>query len=321
MNTDTLRVFVEVVRRGGFSAVARQRNVDPSSISRGIASLEEELGVRLFQRTTRRVVPTDAARAYFDRVEHLIDELEQASTVAKDHDDEPRGPLRITAPISFAQVNLVPLLPGFSKSFPLVSFDLVFTDTFLDLVGERIDLAIRLGRLADSSLVAHRLAAMRYALCASPRYLRERRAPRTPSDLATHDCLHYQVVGAPAVWRFRAAADAPVTEVRVRGRVVATNGMTLKQCAVAGMGLLLLPRWNVAEELRSGALVTLLPEYEATLSDFDGAAWMIYPSRSYLPRKVRVFADYLKEAFAAGSPAERGLGAGSPPRRRSTRSR
>lgn len=314
MEIETLRTFVDVMRRGSFAVVARDRNVDPSSISRTIAKLEEHLGVRLFNRTTRSLSSTEAAVAYFDRIEVMVDDLERAALAAADSGEKPRGTLRITAAVTFAQLNLVPLLPEFSRLYPELSFDLVLTDRFLDLVDERIDIAVRLGRLADSSLIAHRLCDMVYVVCASPEYLRRHGRPKTPADLERHECLRYPVQGYGARWSFR-EGDGPAFDVRVRGRVVASNGLALRQCAVAGMGILMLPRWNVAEELRSGRLVELFPEHQATASEFDTAAWMLYPSRGYLPLKVRAFADFLKAKFEHGAPAEAGLA----PRGRSRR--
>jgi DNA-binding transcriptional LysR family regulator len=306
MDIDTLRLFVEVMQRGSFAAVARERNVDPSSVSRTVATLESQLGVRLFQRTTRHLTPTEAALAYFDQVEPLVAQLERAALMAGDSGDVPRGTLRITAAVTFAQVNLVPLLPEFAKRYPELSFELLLTDKFLDLVEERVDLALRLGRLTESTMIAHRLCDMVYVAAASPEYLRRRGQPKTPSELEHHECLRYPVTGYGPRWRFRAAGGV-VTEVPVHGRVVATNGVALRQCAAAGMGVLMLPRWNIAEELRSGALVELFPDYQATASEFDNGVWLLYPSRSYLPLKVRLFADFLKEKFKHGAPAEAGF--------------
>ncbi len=310
MDIDTLRTFIDVMRRGSFARVARDRSVDPSSISRTIATLEQQLGVRLFNRTTRQLSPTEAALAYFDRLEPVVDELLRATSIASDSADRPHGTLRLTAAVSFAQVNLVPLLPEFAHRYPALNFELVLTDKFLDLVEERIDLAVRLGRLPDSSLVAHRLCDMTHTVCASPEYLRRNGRPTVPAELEQHDCLRYPVPGHGPRWRFRQGDGAPI-EVPVRARVSATNGMALTQCAVAGLGILMLPRWNIARELRSGELVDLFPDYQVTASEFDAAAWMLYASRTYLPCKVRVFADFLKEKFKHGIPAEAGL-AGNP---------
>jgi DNA-binding transcriptional LysR family regulator len=306
MEIATLRTFVEVMRRRSFTSVAQVLSVAPSSISRTIAGLESELGVRLFHRTTRKLSPTEAALAYFDRVEPMVVELERAASVAADSGETPRGVLRVTAAAAFAQVNLVPLLPEFSRRYPELRFDLILTDTFLDLVAERIDLAIRLGRLDESSLIAHRLCGIVYSVCASPEYLRSRGRPKTPHDLERRDCLRYPVPGYGPRWRFRKGDGEPF-EVPISGRIVANSGAALAQSAADGMGIVMLPRWILADELRKGTVVELFPDYCATASEFDIAAWMVYPSRSYLPRKVRVFADFLKEKFRAGAPAEAGL--------------
>jgi DNA-binding transcriptional LysR family regulator len=306
MEIATLRTFVEVMRRRSFTSVAHVLDVAPSSISRTIAALESELGVRLFHRTTRNLSPTEAGLAYFDRIEPMVAELERAASVAADSSERPRGLLRVTAIGEFAQINLVPLLPEFSRRFPELRFELVLTDKLLDLVEERIDLAVRLARLAESSLIAHRLCDVVYVVCASPEYLRKRGRPKTPHDLERHECLRYPIPGYSARWRFR-KGDGDIFEIPILGRLVANNGAALVQSAAAGMGIILLPRWFMADELRKGSLVELFPDYRATASEFDVAAWMLYPSRSYLPQKVRVFADFLKEKFRAGAPAEAGL--------------
>lgn len=301
------------MRRGSFASAARALEIAPSSVSRTIATLEDELGVRLFNRTTRNLSPTDPAIAYFERIEPAVQELEQAALVATDSDETPRGLIRVTAAVSFAQVNLIPLLPEFSRRHPKVQFELILTDRLSDLVEDRIDLAVRLGRLADSSLVAHRLCDMVHVTCASPDYVRRRGRPETPEDLARHDCLRHPLQGYRG-WRFRRPGGEPV-EVAVSGHVVANHGAALVACATAGMGIVTMPRWLVADALRSGALVQVLTDYEVTVSEFDVAAWIVYPSRSHLPWKVRVFADFLKREFRGGAPGERGLGALTKPAR------
>jgi len=306
MEIDALRTFVEVVRRGSFAAVARDRNADPSSISRAIAGLEQQLGVRLFHRTTRQLSPTASGVAYFERVEPMIAELERAALEATDSGDTPRGTLRITAAVGFAEANLVPLLPAFAARYPEVSFDLLLTDRFLDLVEDRLDLAIRLGRLTESSLVANRLCDLVFVVAASPDYLRRYGRPQSPTELEHHQCLRYPIAGYGPVWRFRDDAGV-ITDVPVRGGVTATNVVSLGRCAANGMGMVLLPRWTIADYLRSGELVDVFPGVDATHSEFDAAAWLVYPSRRYLPLKVRAFADYLKRAFAHGPPAEAGV--------------
>ncbi len=195
MDVRTLRTFVEVVRRGGFAAVAREHNLDPSAVSRAVTGLEDELGLRLFHRTTRRLVPTEAGAVYFERVEPLVEELERARLKATDVGETPKGTLRIAAPVSFSQLNLVPLLPELAERYPELFFDLVLTDAALELLEERIDVALRLGPLPASGLVAHELVPMITRVCASPAYLERYGHPGAPSELASHNCLLLNMPG------------------------------------------------------------------------------------------------------------------------------
>jgi DNA-binding transcriptional LysR family regulator len=184
MDTDTLTTFVEVVRRGSFAAVARERAVDATTVSRAIAGLERELDLRLFQRTTRQLRLTEAGAIYFERVEPLVDELQKARLAAGDVDAQPRGVLRVSCPVSFAQLNLLPLLPAFARQYPEIHFDLVLTDVLVDLITEQLDVAIRVGPLYDSTLIAHKLCPYVARVCATPGYLRTHGRPRSPAELA-----------------------------------------------------------------------------------------------------------------------------------------
>lgn len=327
MDVAALRTFVDVVRRGSFAAVARDRGVDPSAVSRAVAALEAELGLRLVHRTTRRLSPTEAGAAYFDRVEALVEELERAQLQAADAGRRPTGTLRVSAPVSFALLNLVPLLPAFAERYPELAVDLVLTDAALDLVVERVDVAVRIGARGDAgpggaSLVARRLAPMVFHACASPAYLARRGRPAEPAALADHSCLLLDVPGITDRWRFR-GPDGRTTEVEARGPLRTSNALALKACALAGMGVILQARWIVGRELRAGALVDLFPEHAASahasahaagaaagpaLGTPDGAlaAWLVYPSRTYLPLKVRAFVDHCAAAFRGGSPGETG---------------
>ncbi|MBM3558523.1 MAG: LysR family transcriptional regulator [Alphaproteobacteria bacterium] len=303
MDTEILEIFVEAVRRGSFAAVARDRGVDPSSISRAIATLESDLGVRLLQRSTRRLAPTEAGMIYFERVESIVEELGRARALAADAGKRPTGRLRVAAPVSFTQLNIVDLLPEFAAAYPDLSLDLVLTDATVDLVTERIDVALRMGPLADSLLVAHRLAPLVMCACASPAYLERRGRPARPSDLAGHDCLVLAMPGFGPRWRFR-ADDGSIEEVTVSARVTTSNDVALKRFALAGMGVCLQSRWTDGQELRTGELVDLFPQLEATVSSFDNAMWVIYPSRAYLPLKVWAFVDFLKDKFRNGPPGD-----------------
>ena len=304
MELTTLELFLEVVRRGSFAAVARDRGVDPSSVSRAMTQLEAELGVRLLHRTTRRLALTEAGAVYFDRMEPLLEELDGARLRALDLHEQPQGVLRVLAPVSFALLNIVPHLTELAERYPRLHFDLRLSDALLDLVEERIDLAIRLGPLEDSRLVARRLSPMRSVVCASPAYVERQGRPEKPGDLAQHDCLLLDMPGFGHRWRFRGPVEEEA-EVPVRGRLRTSNAVALKQCALAGMGIILQARWIVGRELREGTLVDLFPDLEVTGSTFDNSAWMLYPSRTYMPLKLRVFMEFLEEKFRGGPPWDR----------------
>lgn len=303
METEALRIFVETARRGSFAAVARDRNVDPSSISRAVLLLEEELGVRLFHRTTRRMSLTEAGDRYLTRAEGLVSDLDAARDDARSMSAGPCGVLRVTASVAFGACYLSPLLPELRAAYPNLGLELVLSDAKLDLVADRIDLAVRLGQNATSDVVTTKLMDLRYRVCASPDYLARGPALERPEDLSGARCLLHLNRALPARWHFRDASGA-VTEAPVSGDVHATNPLTLRECALRGMGPALLADWIVENELRSGALVDLFPDYQVGMSGFDAAAWLIYPSRSHLPNKVRVMIDYLK-AHAARRAAER----------------
>jgi DNA-binding transcriptional LysR family regulator len=294
MELSVLQTFVDVVKQGSFAAVARDRNVDPSSVSRAIAGLEAELGVRLFQRTTRQLSPTETGMAYFQRIEPLVEEMQQAIDVAADMSGQPKGTLRITASVSFGLKCVVPLLPDFRSMYPDLTIDLLLTDTNVDLFTERIDLAIRLGMLSDSTLIAQQLMKTRYFVCASPQYLQQMGHPKIPSDIENYNCLLFPLAGFRSRWRFK-NSDREETEVFVQGHTIISNAIALQQCAIAGMGLALLPNWLVEDELQDGRLVNVFPSYEVMATEFGTAAWLVYPSRVYVPLKVRVFIDFLKQ--------------------------
>ena len=302
MDTNTLAMFVDVVRKRSFAAVARDRGVDPATISRAIAALEQELKLRLFQRTTRVIEPTEAGMVYFERVEPLVDELAKARLAAADVHERPQGVLRIACPVSFAELNVTPLLPEFAAQYPELRFDLLLTDTILDLISEHLDVAIRVGPLQDSTLIVRKLCSMDARVCATPMYLRRYGRPQTPDDVMQHHCLHLTQPGfTRSNWKFT-DAEGRTTEIIVNGRLRTSNAMALKQCALAGMGITLQARWMVGKELRAGQLIDLFPNYHVTAALDDAAAWLLYPSRTYLPQKVRVFVDFLANKFKDGPP-------------------
>ena len=294
MDIENTRLFVEAARRGSFAAAARDRNIDPSSVSRAVAVLESELGVRLLQRSTRRIALTEAGEIYLAKVASLIDELDRAGDEARAVSAGPVGTLRLTASVAFGCTVLTPLLPEFRRRYPGVKLEMLLTDSMLDLVAERVDLAVRLGRRFDADFIATKLFDTRYRVCASPSYLAYHERPHAPEDLAQHACLLFALPDFRSRWRFRDKHGA-VQEVPVHGDVTVLNALALRECALAGMGPVLLAHWLVDTDIAEGRLIDLFPDHRVTATDFDTAAWLLYPSRAYLPNKVRVMLDFLKE--------------------------
>ncbi len=296
MQLESLQLFVEVMRYGNFADVARAHDLAPSSVSRSIAALERELGARLFQRSTRKLAPTEAAAVFYHRLQPALREIESARSAASDLQREVNGTLRVSAPAVFANSAIVPLLPEFAARYPQLRFDLQISDRFVDLLEDGIDVAIRLGSLTDSNLVARRLADMSFRICASADYLRRRGEPQAPADIADHECLLFPRAGHDLDWLFRDSAG-DIERIRIDGQVQIANSASILACAIAGMGLALLPDWLLRDALANDQLQALFTDYEVSATDFDSAVWILYPSRSYLPQKTRAFVDFLGERF------------------------
>jgi len=272
MDTDTLKTFAAVFRVGSLAAVARERGVDPSIVSRAIASLEEELGIRLFVRSTRRLAPTDAGKLYFARIEKILADLDAARAALTDLAATASGVVRLTTSIAFGKVFLLPLMEAFQKQHPKIVLDLVLDDNNLDLAARQIDLAIRLGPpLAAGSLIVRRLMRTRYAVCASPAYVASHGAPEHPSELAERDCIRLNVPGFSTTWTFRRPGDAPLT-VAVKSNLLVSHSFSARQSAEAGLGPTLLADWMNHDAFEQGTLVNLFPDYEVTATTFDTGA-------------------------------------------------
>ncbi len=292
MDVSSLRLFVEVMRQRSFTEVAKIERMAPSSVSRAIASLEAELGCRLFQRSTRKLEPTEAGMRYFERVAPLLEDLAEAGEMMADSAAEPRGTLRVSAPTVFGQMFLVPVVEELHKRYPDLSIELLMSDAYVDLVGERIDVAIRLGTLSDSSYIARRVHRIRFQVCASQAYLEKHGAPAMPQEVAEHECLLFPRGEHSLNWLFRDTAGS-TEEVKIHGRCLITNSEAIRQCALSGMGLALLPDWLVESDVESGALQTLFDNFEVSATGFDNAVWVLQPSREYVPLKTKVFIQQL----------------------------
>ncbi len=295
MNIERLKTFAHVMRRQSFAAAAREQNLDPSQVSRDIAALEKELGVRLLQRTTKRLAPTEAGTLYFARIEPLLEELERAALEASEIQMQAKGLLRIASPVSFALLTFVPLLPMFAEQHPEVQFDLLLTDQYVDLLEENIDVAFRLSGEREKDVVAEALLPMHTRVCASPAYLEKHGFPQRPSDLTQHDCLTLKLRGFGQRWRFL-DADGFSSEVFISPKLQTSNALALKHCALAGMGMTLQAQWVVQDELERGELIDVFPQFEVTAALQESpSAWLLYPSRAYMPLKVRLFLAFLRQ--------------------------
>ncbi|KGM34068.1 LysR family transcriptional regulator [Inquilinus limosus] len=287
-------VFAQVVDSRSFSAAAARLGLSKSAVSKQIAKLEDRLGARLLNRTTRTLSPTDAGQDFYERCLRVAREVEEAERAITHLSAEPRGLLRLNAPASFGREYLAPLVPEMLARWPELRIEVLFEDRFVDVVAEGFDLVIRITRLQDSSLVARRIASCRRLLCAAPSYLARRGVPRTPADLLQHDCMLYSYATDQNEWEF-VGPDGRLETVRVDGRLRANNAEVTLAALRAGAGLALSPDFIVGPDIAAGRLVPLLTGYENPF----GAIYAVWPHNRNLAPKVRAVVDFLVERFAA----------------------
>ncbi len=293
MDIAAFQTFIDVARRGSFAAVARELGLDPSSISRQIAVLEKEIGYRLFDRTTRRLALTEAGRLTFERIQNPLEELDQIRDAALAIVNLPCGRLRVTASTAFAERWLIPRLAGFREKFPDINLDLVLSDTRIDLVAEGVDVAIRLGDRVEGPFIVSRLMPTYYRVVASLGYLKKHGKLDAPSDLLHHDCIVFPLPGYRSQWRFRDKAGR-IRKVNVSDTLAVSNALAIRRAVLEGLGVALLGDWTIGGDIENGDLVDLFPGFEASAANFDTAAWILYPSRGYVPVKTRAFIDHLR---------------------------
>lgn len=296
MNLQALNIFLEVMAHLSFTEVANKRKVAPSSISRTISNLEESLQIKLFQRSTRKLRPTEAGVIYFEKISSVLDELDVARQAARDSSNEPQGTLRVTVSTVFGQMYIVPLLPILFEKYPSLKIELILTDAYLDLIEERIDVSVRLGTLQDSSYISRKLKNLEFCICASPEYIKRFGKPDHPFQIQEHNCLLFPRSGYNTNWLFT-DSHKQVTEIAINGNCTITNSGAIKQGTISGIGLSLLPDWLVQEDIKKGLLVKLFKDYKVTATDYNSAIWLLYPSRHYIPLKTQVFISYLMQTF------------------------
>lgn len=289
----SMKVFTTVVDAGSFAAAADRLDTSRAMASKQVQKLEEHLGTRLLNRTTRKLSLTETGRAFYERSVQIISDVEEAEQVAGQLTRAPRGELKVSVPLSYGQHKLAPIIADYSRHFPQVRVNISLSDRKVDLVDEGFDLAIRIGAMPQSDLIARKLSAARSIICAAPAYLAKAGTPASPADLSAHPCLSYTLAGSGAAeWRLEGPQGA--LAVPVTGPIRADNGDMLRLAAVNGCGIILQPHFIVAGDLAAGRLVRILPEWQSG----EMGVFAVYPSRKHLSAKVRTFVDFLAQRLA-----------------------
>ncbi|HEY3950382.1 LysR family transcriptional regulator [Phenylobacterium sp.] len=298
---DEINAFTAVADARSFTHAARRLGVSSAQVSKLVARLENRLGARLLNRTTRDVSLTDTGRAYLERARNLVEEFEALEGSVRDQSG-PRGLLRISAPVSFGANQLTPALLDFAAAYPEVSIDVSVTDRMVNLVEEGFDVAVRIGDLPDSSVIARKLAPVRLVTCASPAYLQAAGAPASPQDLARHEAILDNNMRDPTIWTYGGGVDRQ--EVRVHGRLKFGGADACVAAARRGLGITVTPAFAAADDLRAGRLTALLCAYEPQLIHVHA----VYPHARHLAAKVRAFVDFLADRFAGEPEWHQGWG-------------
>ncbi|KQZ95989.1 MAG: LysR family transcriptional regulator [Achromobacter sp.] len=295
-HSSELLLVVELARAGGMSAAARELDVTPAAVSKRLAQIEARLGVRLFNRSTRRLSLTAEGEVYLENARRILGEIDDLDALIASRQAAPRGLLKVNAPLGFGRSYIAPAIAEFAQQYPEVSLQLQLTDRPADFVREAFDVAVRFGDLPDTSLIARKIAPNRRLVCASPGYLKKHGTPATPHDLARHQCIVLrQNEAAYGLWRFTKGRRSET--VKVRGNLSSNDGEVTLTWGLAGLGILQRAEWDLARYLRSGRLVQVLEDYALPQADI----YAVFPERHHLSAKVRVFVDFLVAYFGEGS--------------------
>ena len=290
MQLDDMLIFVATVDAHNFTAAAKRLALSKQFVSRRVMALEEALGVQLLIRNTRKLAVTELGQEFYERARRILGEVEDAEQAMSLRRAGPRGLLRVSAPMSFGMMHLSPLVASFLREHADVRFDMELSDRTVDVVGEGFDMAIRIGALPDSTLIAQKLVDVRMVVCCSPGYVRRRGAPVVPADLARHSCLLYGHGGVVS-WDF--VVDGVSKGVEVSGPLRANNGELIRDAAVAGLGIVRLPDFIVADAVGSGLLVTVLEEFLPSAA----TVYAVYPQHRQSSVSIRVFVEFLRESL------------------------
>lgn len=304
-NLADMEIFARVVASGSMSAAARELSLSPAVVSKRLGRLEERLGTRLLQRTTRQIALTEVGQGYYERILNILAGIEEAEDFVTRRSQDARGTLKVSVPTSFGRMHIAPHLEPFMRENADLTINMMLSDELVDIVGDGYDLAIRIGELSDSTLVARRLAPVRRILVASPQYIAARGMPQSFDDLDQHSCL------APhnnEPWRLE-GPDGPVV-FRPSGSLQTNSSEVVREAVLAGIGIAQRSTWDIGPELAAGKLVQVLPAYIASR---NVAIHAVYPSRQFLPAKVRLFIDYLSTLYGTTPYWDRGIYPKYPP--------
>ncbi len=289
---NTIKTFVTVVESGSFAGASRLLGVSRSAVNKLVFNLENHLGVQLFNRTTRKVIPTETGITFYHRCVNILQELESAELAISELQQHPQGSLRINAPMSFGTINLGNAIADFTAQYPQLKVELTLEDRFVDPIAEGYDAVIRIAENVDSStLVSHQLKNIELVLCASEKYLTQHPTPEKPEDLTQHCCLHYGYLNSTAYWHFQQTQREYI--IKIDGRFYSNNGEILAQGAMQGLGITLLPKFIVEDYLNKQQLVRVLPDYSCTNLNL----WLIYPLNRHLSSKIKSLTQFLQNLY------------------------
>ena len=289
---ENMGTFIRVVESGSISGAADRLGVTKSAVSRRLKELEEHLGVELFHRTTRQMNLTETGRTFYHQCVRILEDVLEAELAASQAHGTLKGSLKVALPSSFGLMHMGPAINAFLQAHPQIEFDLDFNDREVDLMQEGFDLAIRIANLPDSSLIARRLAPIQAVICASPAYLKHMGTPQSPDELTDHQCLVYSLLRDFEHWQL-IDANGKVIKTKIRPYLKASTGEFLRDAAVDGLGIILVPSFIAYQEIERGTLVPILKDYQPPQLE----AYAIYPQTRYLSQRVRVFIDFLVKRF------------------------
>lgn len=294
MDLAKLSIFMQVVQKGSFADTARDNDVDPSKISRIISSLEDELGYRLFHRTTRNLSLTEAGQLTFDRMRDPLDEINAIADMARASTEKLSGNLRLTTSIALGERWLVPKLGRFYEQYPDIKLELILDDRAIDLIEQRIDVALRLAPQKQSDLITTRILNANYHVVATKDYIEKNGPLTSPSDLIDTTIITFPFADYRLQWKFKTPVEK-IEHVAIQPHIVISNALAIRRTVLEGQGVALLSDWLIGDDLAKGDLINVFPEHQISAENFDEGVWLTYPSKRYLPSNTRALIDFLKQ--------------------------